>query len=292
MTTDTTAMALVDHLRPFAFATKVAVLLFFGASLTGSACQIARTSLRSIRLLVESTRTLFLIGTGTLLSLIILAQVAGALLPYSSPVASLVLLGVALVLAVGTIIVDRIRSSEALGPLFLASAGIWLLCLLAPLPSATAHSGVLAEHGRSVLSFLHIATAIVGEGLCAVAFCCALLYLWGFSNLKWGRWEHIRHIPSLDRLEHMLTLSTTVGLVFMTTSLVTGFLVATHQGGLLGVALTKVAWAVGVWCWYVATLFGREMWGWRGKKGAKLSVLGGLLLVVTLFGTFWREGAP
>jgi ABC-type uncharacterized transport system permease subunit len=50
----------------------------------------------------------------------------------------------------------------------------------------------------------------------------------------------------------------------------------------------KILWAFLVWGWYVMTLFGRNLWGWRGKKGAQFTIFGMVLLLLGLFGTFWQ----
>jgi ABC-type uncharacterized transport system permease subunit len=93
---------------------------------------------------------------------------------------------------------------------------------------------------------------------------------------------------SLSGLEKLVERSSLIGLSFITFSLLSGLALIFVGKIAVQVGFVKILWAFLVWGWYVMTIFGRSLWGWRGRKGAKLAIFGMILLLLGLFGTIWQ----
>lgn len=237
----------------------------------------------SYRFLTFGTRIAFLLGTACAVASTALATVS----PHTT-VPTLVYLGIALVIAAATLAIDRApRSVPALS--FLSSGFIWLLSMGAsyatpvntleparPLASLTA------------LAWLHIGTATVASGLFVAAFLASSLYLVGYAWLKARKLQGRPALPSLEFLDKLVERTSLVGLFLITTSLVSGLGLLFTGATVESVGTVKILWAFAVWILSALSIFGRGFWGWRGRRGALLSVWGTLLIAGSLFGTLFR----
>jgi ABC-type uncharacterized transport system permease subunit len=218
---------------------------------------------------------------GTVLS------VAHFVLAFASPVAGITtLMSVGLVcLVTATVLAIGFDRDKLPAFNFLTGASAWLVLVLMPLLESRT-----AESVRTELSWLgrfHIVAAIAAEALFVLGSVTSLIYLFVHRRLRQKRFAVGGGLPSLDTLDRLVDRSNIVGLLLMTASLVSG-LAMTYQGYSLGQDSTfKLVWAFGVWVWYVLAIFGRVHLGWRGLKGAVVSVVGACLLGLALFGTVW-----
>jgi len=137
--------------------------------------------------------------------------------------------------------------------------------------------------------YLHIVTAIIGELIFVIAFCAACLYLRNYQKLKHKIINSHFHPTSLSTLENFIVRSSVVGLLFITTSLIFGFIFLFFDTTTDQISIVKILWAFCVWGWYLLAIFGRHLWGWKGKKGAQLILFGMILLIFGLFGTVWPK---
>jgi ABC-type uncharacterized transport system permease subunit len=168
---------------------------------------------------------------------------------------------------------------------FITGALVWLVLVLSPflelkdeVQPRTALSGI----GR-----FHIVAAIVAQSLFVVGCVTSGIYIFVHRRLRQKRLVSGSGLPSLDTLYRLCDRVNVLGLLIMTSSLVAG-LILTYQGHTLGQdGWFKLVWAFGVWFWYVTAVFGRVRLGWRGYRGAVVSVIGGALLGLALFGTVW-----
>ncbi|BBH53469.1 hypothetical protein JCM31447_19120 [Fluviispira sanaruensis] len=188
------------------------------------------------------------------------------------------------VLSVAVIAVDR--GKEGLPAFsFLVGALTFLLATISPFldptPLYNAASG-------DWLVFLHIGTAALGEAIFVASFCASLLYLREYTKLKQKKLEKVHSPISLAALEKLVERSSLIGLTFITISLLSGLALIFIGKVTVQVGIVKILWAFLVWGWYVMTIFGRSLWGWRGRKGARLTVFGMLLLILGFFGTIWQ----
>lgn len=139
------------------------------------------------------------------------------------------------------------------------------------------------------LLYLHISTAIIGELIFVVAFATSCLYLKTYKKLKQKTIDYNSHPTSLSTLEKFIVRSSIIGLIFITTSLISGLLFLFIDKDYSRISFAKILWAFCVWGWYLLAIFGRHLWGWRGKKGAQLILFGMILLVFGLFGALWPK---
>lgn len=137
--------------------------------------------------------------------------------------------------------------------------------------------------------YLHITTAVIGELIFVVAFGTSCIYLHTYNKLKQKVIDHNLHPTSLSKLEKFVVRASVVGLIFITTSLVSGLLFLFTQQNTSQIGLMKLLWAFCVWGWYLLAIFGRRLWGWRGRKGARLIIFGMILLIFGLFGILWPQ---
>ena len=272
---------LIQNLASAEQFTHVAMALLFGVSFFANALALQwrvdenRLAPGAIRF----ARASFLCGTAFTVATCTLALVSPA-----KPIADIVVLGIAMVLAVVTLVLDRgAQGMPALS--FLSGAVIWLLTVVTPF---FMDNSTYSSHPISWLSGLHITTAVGGEALFVLAFCTSLLYLWDYRRLKSKHLERRPAFPSLDTLDKLVGRASHAGLFLISTSLVSGIALVFHGSSLQSVGSTKIVWAFMVWGWYVLALFGRGFWGWRGRKGAQLSLWGTLLMLCALFGTVWN----
>ena len=233
------------------------------------------------KLLPQISRIAFLLG---MLSLACFCTIV-ALHP-AARVETLVLLGVALVLAVVTFLWET--SAKAIPTLaFLSSGIVWLLAIGGAyfLSFYSENAQTFAQKPLDGLSSFHIGTATIGSGLCVMSFLAALLYLLSFHWLKAKKLGGVPTLPSLEFLDRLIEKSTLWGLFSMTFSLVSGLGLAFVWNPPQQVTTLKIVWAFAVWGFYAISIYGRGFWGWRGRAGALLALWGVLLIGGTLFGT-------
>lgn len=274
------ATVIVDNIRQAEELLHIGMAALFGVAffLYGLVLQWRSAGDARADVALRSGRAAFLLATGLTIAFCTLALVAPG-----SATANVVTVGVALVLAVITVTLDRgPQGMPALS--FLSGALIWLIVVVTPFVVPPGH--VLTPRTTGWLPTFHVATAVAGEGLCVVSFCGSLLYLWDYRRLKQKVLERRPLLPSLDTLDRLVERTSVIGLALITTSLISG-LALVFGGGGASVQRIKVVWAFTVWGWYVLSIFGRGFWGWRGRRGAQLSLWGTGLILVSLFGTVW-----
>lgn len=168
---------------------------------------------------------------------------------------------------------------------FLMGALIFLLATITPFVDPKP-----LYNARSVdwLLYFHIGTAALGEAIFVASFCASLLYLREYRLLKQKKLERVSTTFSLSSLKRLVERSSHVGLTFITFSLLSGLILIFIGKDAVHVGFLKIFWAFFVWGWYVMIIFGRNFWGWSGRKGAVLTIFGVFLLFIGLFGTVWQ----
>jgi ABC-type uncharacterized transport system permease subunit len=136
------------------------------------------------------------------------------------------------------------------------------------------------------LLIFHISTAILGELIFVLTFLSSLIYLFKYKNLKTKRIMLGQSHVSLNALENRIALLSVCGLCFMTGSFISGIIVFMQGIALFPMGIFKIIWAILVWGFYLVAVLGRYVWGWRGRKAARLMVVGVILMVLGIFGVF------
>jgi ABC-type uncharacterized transport system permease subunit len=127
----------------------------------------------------------------------------------------------------------------------------------------------------SALGRIHISLATIGVGVFALASALSAIYLVEERALKKKRFDtaafkdHGAPLEALDRLAHRLIW---IGFPIFTVALVLGAVWVSK----LGESLDRLEYplAAVTWIAYAILLVVRQVYGWRGKRAAKLTLLG------------------
>lgn len=134
----------------------------------------------------------------------------------------------------------------------------------------------------STLGRVHISLATVGVGVFALASALSAIYLIEERALRRKRFDAIAFkdrgapLEALDRLSHRLIW---VGFPFFTGALVLGAIWMTRRGEPL--YRPEYPLAIATWTVYAVLLMGRQAYGWRGRRAARMTLTGfGVALIV------------
>lgn len=167
-------------------------------------------------------------------------------------------------------------------------------CIVAPLAflmtaPAFAFGSVTTEVPPALQTYwlpIHVTAAFAGNAVFALAFGVSLLYLFQEHSLKAKKlpriWNRLPSLESLDRLNGVLLLW---GFPLMTLGIVTGSLwAAAHWGEYWSWESRQISSGL-TWILYGALLHGRLTAGVSGRKAARLTIVGFvILLAYFLFG--------
>ncbi len=153
-----------------------------------------------------------------------------------------------------------------------------VLLLLARLTPAGA-----APEDLSALGRIHISLATLGVGVFALASALSAIYLVEERALKRKKFDTLAFkdrgapLESLDRLSHRLIW---VGFPIFTVALVLGAVWTSR----LGESLDRIEYplAVVTWIAYATLLVARQIYGWRGRRAALLTLEGFAVALVVL----------
>lgn len=130
----------------------------------------------------------------------------------------------------------------------------------------------------------HILTSIIAFSLLNIAALQAILLAFQDQQLK----SHppkpfILSLPPLQTMESLLFQMLSAGLLFLTISLISGFLFiedlfAQHL-------VHKTVLSILAWIIFTGLLVGRSLYGWRGRTATKLTLAGFILLILAYFGS-------
>lgn len=131
--------------------------------------------------------------------------------------------------------------------------------------------------------FLHIALSVIAYGLLAIAAFQAALLSFGDYRLKHSNLAVLRRLPPLQTMESLLFELLSTGLVFLSFSIVSGFVFLddiSRSGLIHHTILTLVAW-----CVFAILIWGRYRLGWRGPLASRWALSGFGLLLLGYFGS-------
>src|SRR3989442_4147302 len=136
---------------------------------------------------------------------------------------------------------------------------------------------------RGAWVWVHILLALIGIAAFVLNFAGALMYLLQERQLKTKRPGALYYrLPALETLDRLTYRNLALRFPFLTTGLILGVLWAGAAWGSVFAfdplaLLSFVAWAV-----YAATLAGRAVGGWHGRRAAYFAILGFAALALTL----------
>ncbi len=144
---------------------------------------------------------------------------------------------------------------------------------------------------KSLLLMFHIVTAFMGNGLFAIAFIAAIMYLlleYTIKKKSFGSFYH--RLPSLATLDSINYYSLIYGFMFLTIGMITGSVYAQNILGTYWQWDPKEVWSLITWLFYAVLLHERIAIGWRGRKAAWMSIICFCLLVFTFAGSTFLLG--
>ncbi|MDY6843030.1 MAG: c-type cytochrome biogenesis protein CcsB [Thermodesulfobacteriota bacterium] len=132
---------------------------------------------------------------------------------------------------------------------------------------------------------IHITLCFLGEGIFSLAFCIGIMYLIQERQIKKKRLSTIYHrLPSLKVLDDLNYKCLTIGFPLLTLGIITGSIWAEFAWGSYWSWDPKETWSLITWFIYAALLHGRLNVGWKGRRAAKMAILGFICVMFTFLG--------
>jgi cytochrome c-type biogenesis protein CcsB len=145
---------------------------------------------------------------------------------------------------------------------------------------------------RSMWFLIHVMTIFIGDGIFAIAFVSALMYLIQERRIKRKHFGAVyRRLPSLETLDSLNHHSIIYGFPFLTVGMIAGAMYAQNALGSYWRWDPKEVWTLITWLAYAILLHERLAVGWRGRRAAWMSIFCFLILIFTfLGGGLWLSG--
>ncbi len=149
----------------------------------------------------------------------------------------------------------------------------------------------LAPALRSTWVFVHVVLVLLGIAAFVLNFAGGIMYLLQERQLKSKRpGTFYYRLPSLETLDRITFRALTLGFPFLTAGLILGIVWAGTAWGSLFTFDPLALFSSLAWVIYAATLSGRAVAGWRGRRAAYFAVVGFAVLLVTLGAGFLLPG--
>jgi len=142
---------------------------------------------------------------------------------------------------------------------------------------------------RSVWFLIHVVTIFIGNGIFAITFISAVMYLIQEGQIKNKTLgSFYKRLPSLETLDSINHHSVIYGFPFLTVGMITGAIYAQNALGSYWRWDPKEVWTLITWLGYAMLLHERLAVGWRGRRAALMSILCFSMLIFTfLAGSIW-----
>jgi ABC-type transport system involved in cytochrome c biogenesis permease subunit len=141
----------------------------------------------------------------------------------------------------------------------------------------------LEPQSQSGWALVHVALVMVGLAALVLNFGSALMYLVQERQIKSKRTGTFYYgLPALDTLDHLTLVTLTVGFPFLTVGLLLGLLQAGRSWANVLGGDPLALFSLHVGGLRMATLSGRTIGRWRGRRAAYFAIAGFCVLLVTL----------
>ena len=165
---------------------------------------------------------------------------------------------------------------------FMAPLAACLMIISSTIPGGEV---VVKPMFKSLWLTFHVAMSFVGDGMFAVAFMAAIMYLIQERQIKKKRFGSLySRLPSLETLDTINHYSLMYGFPFLTIGMITGAIYAQTVLGSYWQWDPKEVWSLITWLFYAALLHARVAMGWRGRRAAIMSIIAFLILIFTFIG--------
>ena len=135
----------------------------------------------------------------------------------------------------------------------------------------------------------HVSTAIIAYGAFGVSFVLSIIFLLRDRMKASGFLD--QHIPDKEKLDMISYRSVSLGLLFLTFTIITGAIWAERAWGSFWSRDPKETWSLVTWIIYAIYLHLRRRKGWRGRSAAIFAVVGFICVLFTYLGVnTWLPG--
>ena len=128
----------------------------------------------------------------------------------------------------------------------------------------------------------HVSTVIVAYGSFGVSFVLGAVFLLRERMKDGSFWD--KHIPSREKLDLLAYRSVSLGLLFLSFTIITGAIWAERAWGSYRSWDPKETWSLITWITYTMYLHFRVTRGWHGKQAAVFAVVGFICVMFTYIG--------
>jgi cytochrome c-type biogenesis protein CcsB len=128
----------------------------------------------------------------------------------------------------------------------------------------------------------HVSTAIIAYGAFGVSFVLSIIFL--LRDKMQDQSFMGRHVPGKEKLDMISYRSVSLGLLFLTFTILTGAIWAERAWGSYWSWDPKETWSLVTWIVYAVYLHLRLRRGWKGKSAAIFAVIGFICVMFTYVG--------
>jgi cytochrome c-type biogenesis protein CcsB len=183
---------------------------------------------------------------------------------------------------IGAYLVLQLRFKLMVLGSFIAPFAAFLMLISSTIPGMEV---VVKPMYRSAWLAVHVGTIFMGNGMFAVTFVSAIMYLIQERQIKRKNLGSMySRLPSLQTLDSINYYSLIYGFPLMTIGMITGSIYAQYALGSYWRWDPKETWSLITWLFYAMLLHERVAVGWRGRKAAIMSILCFLVLLFMFFG--------
>jgi len=189
---------------------------------------------------------------------------------------------------IGAYLILQLRFKLMVLGSFIAPLAAFLMIVSSTIPGMEV---VVKPIYRSMWLTVHVGTIFMGNGMFAVTFAAAIMYLIQERQIKKKRLGSIyNRLPSLETLDSINYYALMYGFPLLTVGMITGSIYAQYALGSYWRWDPKEVWSLITWLFYAALLHERLAVGWRGRKAAIMSIICFLVLIFTFIGvSLWMS---
>jgi cytochrome c-type biogenesis protein CcsB len=192
------------------------------------------------------------------------------------------------ILVANYLVIEAVQRSQAAGVFLLpVIAVIEILAVSLPKPGLEALIG--SEFPASLIIW-HVAVILLGYGFFVASFVASVMYLLLERQLRRKQFHPFFYrLPPLEQLDRWSGRFIYLGFPLLTFGLAAGMLFA-HVTWQFWQADPKVLWTVLIWLLYGSYILMRRLYGWGGRRGAWLSIVGVAALLINYFVVNYLSG--
>ncbi len=188
----------------------------------------------------------------------------------------------------GTYLVFQVKFGIMVLGSFVAPLAAFLMIISSVIPAVPDNVPPVL---KGIWLILHVLSMFLGDGVFAIAFLSAIMYLIQERQIKRKtRGTLFKRLPSLETLDSINHYSLIYGFPLLTIGMITGAIYAQHALGNYWRWDPKEVWSLITWLAYAILLHERLAVGWRGRRAAFTSILCFLILIFTFLGSsLWLD---